>query len=82
MLDYARIKGLVPEEMSLRSVPRGLPRENIQIRHREAIPYAHVLAFMARSSMRLFLAVDPSGGRLVRAVRKSLAAHHSPLGGA
>jgi integrase len=46
VLDYAHIKGLVPEEISLRSVTRGLPRQTRQVTHREAIPYAKVPAFM------------------------------------
>ncbi len=45
-LDYAHIKGLVPEEISLRSVTRGLPRQNRQVTHLSAMPYAEVPAFM------------------------------------
>jgi integrase len=46
VLDYAHIKGLVPEEVSLRSVTRGLPRQTKQVTHREALPYAKVPPFM------------------------------------
>lgn len=46
VLDYAHIKGLVPEEVSLRSVTRGLPRQTRQVTHRAAMPYAAVPAFM------------------------------------
>lgn len=45
-LDYAHIKGLVPEEISLRSVTRGLPRQTRQVTHLAAMPYAKVPAFM------------------------------------
>lgn len=47
VLDYAHIKGWVPEEVSLRSVTRGLPRQTKQVTHREAMPYAMVPALMA-----------------------------------
>jgi integrase len=46
VLDYAHIKGLVPEEISLRSVTRGLPRQTRQVTHRAAMPYAEVPAFL------------------------------------
>ena len=46
VLDYAHIKGFVPEEISLRSVTRGLPRQTRRVTHREAMPYADVPAFM------------------------------------
>ncbi len=46
VLDYAHIKGLIPEEVSLRSVTRGLPRQTKQVTHREALPYAKVPPFM------------------------------------
>ena len=52
VLDYAHIKGLVPDEVSLRSVTRGLPRQTRQVTHRAAMPYAEVPAFM-RSLMAL-----------------------------
>lgn len=47
-LDYAHIKGLVPEEISLRSVTRGLPRQTRQVTHLAAMPYEKVPAFMAK----------------------------------
>lgn len=47
-LDYAHIKGLVPEEISLRSVTRGLPRQARQVTHLAAMPYADVPAFMQK----------------------------------
>ncbi|AJP74282.1 tyrosine-type recombinase/integrase [Sphingomonas hengshuiensis] len=46
VMDYAHIKGLVPEEVSLRSVTRGLPRQTRQVTHRAAMPYADAPAFM------------------------------------
>jgi integrase len=58
VLDYAHIKGLVPEEVSLRSVTRGLPRQVKQVTHREAMPYAKVPTFMAS-----LLALPNSAGR-------------------
>jgi len=47
-LDYAHIKGFVPEEVSLRSVTRGLPRQMHQVTHLAAMPYAKVPAFMKK----------------------------------
>jgi integrase len=58
VLDYAHIKGLVPEEISLRSVPRGLPRQTRKVTHREALAYADVPQFMTR-----LLALANSMGR-------------------
>lgn len=46
VLDFAHIKGLVPEEISLRSVARGLPRQTRQVTHRAAMPYEDTPAFM------------------------------------
>lgn len=46
ILDFAHIKGLVPEEISLRSVTRGLPRQTRQVTHRAAMPYEDTPAFM------------------------------------
>ncbi|WP_332787031.1 tyrosine-type recombinase/integrase [Sphingomonas sp. GB1N7] len=46
VLDYAHIKGLVPAEISLRSVTRGLPRQTRQITHRAAMPHEDAPAFM------------------------------------
>jgi integrase len=47
-LDYAHIKGHIPEELSLRSVTHGLPRQTRQVVHRPAMPYEQVPAFMKR----------------------------------
>jgi integrase len=47
VLDYAHIKGLVPAEISLRSVTRGLPRQTRQVTHLEAMPYKKVPSLMA-----------------------------------
>jgi integrase len=46
VLDFAHIKGLVPEEVSLRSVTRGLPRQTRQVTHRAAMPHEDAPAFM------------------------------------
>lgn len=46
VLDYAHIKGMIRQEVSLKSVTRGLPRQRKLVRHREAMPYAKVPAFM------------------------------------
>jgi integrase len=48
VLDYAHIKGLIPAEISLRSVTRGLPRQTRQVEHRAAMPYASVPAFLRK----------------------------------
>ncbi|WP_307118948.1 tyrosine-type recombinase/integrase [Sphingomonas kyeonggiensis] len=48
VLDYAHIKGMIPAEISLRSVTRGLPRQNRQVEHRAAMPYADVPAFLKK----------------------------------
>lgn len=48
VLDYAHIKGFVPEEISLRSVTRGLPRQTRKVTHREAMSYSDVPAFMKK----------------------------------
>ena len=48
VLDYAHIKKLIPEEVSLRSVTRGLPRQNLQVTHRRAMAYQEVPAFWAK----------------------------------
>lgn len=47
-LDYAHIKGLVPEEISLRSVTRGLPRQARQVTHLAAMPYPKVPDFVKK----------------------------------
>lgn len=48
VLDYAHIKGMIAEEVSLRSVTRGLPRQTRQVTHRAAMPYAEVPAFLRK----------------------------------
>lgn len=48
VLDFAHIKGVVPEEISLRSVTRGLPRQTRKVTHREAMPYGDVPTFMKK----------------------------------
>lgn len=48
VLDYAHIKQLIPEEVSLRSVTRGLPRQNLQVTHRRAMAYQDVPAFWTK----------------------------------
>ena len=58
VLDFAHIKGFVPEEVSLRSVTRGLPRQTHQVAHRTAMPYADVPAVM-----RTLMALSSSMGR-------------------
>lgn len=58
VLDYAHIKGMIPEEMSLRSVTRGLPRQTRQVTHRAAMPYAEVPAFLQKLARQ-----EPSVGR-------------------
>lgn len=47
VLDYAHIKGLIRQEVSLKSVTRGLPRQTHMVTHRAAMPYARVPTFMA-----------------------------------
>lgn len=48
VLDFAHVKGWVPEEVSLRSVRKGLPRQNDKPGHMEAMPYADVPALMRK----------------------------------
>lgn len=47
ILDFAHIKGLIPAEVSLRSVPRGLPRQSQFVTHRAAMAHVDVPAFMS-----------------------------------
>nr|WP_229362264.1 site-specific integrase [Sphingomonas sp. PL-96] len=58
VLDFAHIKGLLPEEVSLRSVTRGLPRQTKQVTHRAAMPYAGAPTFM-----KTLMALPPTLGR-------------------
>lgn len=48
VLDFAHVKGWVPGEVSLRSVRKGLPRQNDKRGHMEAMPYADVPALMQK----------------------------------
>lgn len=48
VLDFAHIKGWLPEEVSLRAVPKGLPRQTAKAEHLQAMPYADVPAFMQK----------------------------------
>ena len=58
VLDFAHIKGWVPEEVSLRSVRKGLPRQSDKRGHTEAMPYADVPALMQALAM-----ASPTTGR-------------------
>ncbi|MBP9158764.1 MAG: integrase arm-type DNA-binding domain-containing protein [Sphingobium sp.] len=58
VLDFAHVKGWVPEEVSLRSVRKGLPRQNDKRGHMEAMPYADVPALMQK-----FTTASPTTGR-------------------
>lgn len=58
VLDYAHIKGMIAQPVSLRSVRKGLPRQTRQVRHRQAMPYEDVPAFMKK-----LMSLTPSVGR-------------------
>ncbi|HEX7751019.1 MAG TPA: integrase arm-type DNA-binding domain-containing protein [Novosphingobium sp.] len=58
VLDFAHVKGWVPEEVSLRSVRKGLPRQNDKRGHMEAMPYADVPALIQKLA-----AAAPTTGR-------------------
>jgi integrase len=58
VLDYAHIKGMIAQPVSLRSVRKGLPRQTRQVKHRHAMPYKDVPAFMAQ-----LMTLTPSVGR-------------------
>lgn len=58
VLDFAHIKGWLPDEVSLRSVRKGLPRQVDKGGHLEAMPYADVPAFMQKLA-----AASPTIGR-------------------
>jgi hypothetical protein len=58
VLDYAHIKGMIPQPIALRSVRKGLPRQERRVEHRQAMPYKDVPAFMARLTV-----LPPSVGR-------------------
>lgn len=48
VLDYAHIKGMIADEVSLRSVTRGLPRQTREVTHRAAMPHAQVPSFLQK----------------------------------
>ena len=58
VLDFAHIKGWLPDEVSLRSVRKGLPRQTGKSEHLEAMPYADVPALMQKLA-----AASPTTGR-------------------
>lgn len=58
VLDFAHIKGWLTDEVSLRSVRRGLPRQTAKSKHLEAMPYADVPALMQKLA-----AASPTTGR-------------------
>jgi integrase len=58
VLDYAHIKGHIRQEVSLRSVTRGLPRQAKMVTHRAAMAYSRVPMFMAA-----LIALPNSAGR-------------------
>jgi len=58
VLDYAHIREWRPEEASLRSVRKGLPRQPIDDNHFDAMPYVEVPSFVTRVA-----ALPPSAGR-------------------
>lgn len=58
VLDFAHIKGWLPDEVSLRSVRKGLPRQTGKSEHLEAMPYADVPALMQKLA-----AAAPTTGR-------------------
>jgi len=58
ILDYAHVKGWIAEEVSLRSVRRGLPRQTNKTQHRIAMPYKDIPNFMDT-----LFALPPSVGR-------------------
>lgn len=72
VLDYAHIKGLLPAEVSLRSVIRGLPRQTRQVTHRPAMPYDEAPAFMkALSALPSTLGRDALRLTILTAVRSN-----------
>ncbi|HEY5713237.1 MAG TPA: integrase arm-type DNA-binding domain-containing protein [Allosphingosinicella sp.] len=58
VLDYAHIKGMIPQPMSLRPVRKGLPRQDRRVEHRQAMPYKDVPKFMSK-----LMGLPPSVGR-------------------
>lgn len=58
VLEYSHIMGWCPHEASLRSVPKGLPRQPVEENHYVAMPYPEVPALM-----RQLTALPDSAGR-------------------
>lgn len=58
VLDFAHIKGWLPDEVSLRTVRKGLPRQTGKSEHLEAMPYVDVPALMQKLA-----AASPTTGR-------------------
>ncbi len=48
VLDFAHVKKYIAQEVSLRSVTRGLPRQSHQVTHRKAMAHADVPLFWSR----------------------------------
>ncbi len=72
ILDYAHIKGLLPNEVSLRSVTRGLPRNTKHRTHRAAMPYAEIPAFLIKlRSQEITVARDTLQLIILTAVRSN-----------
>lgn len=58
VLDYAHLCGWRPQETSLRSVPKGLPRQPSRDNHLAAMPYEDLPQFVAR-----LMKASPTGSR-------------------
>jgi integrase len=58
VLDFAHIKGWLPDEVSLRTVRKGLPRQTGKSEHLEAMPYSDVPALMQKLAV-----ATPTTGR-------------------
>ncbi len=72
VLDYAHIKGLLPDQVSLRSVTRGLPRQTNQVTHRAAMPHENAPAFIkALSALPSTLGRDALRLTILTAVRSN-----------
>jgi len=48
VIEYSHLMGWCPHEVSLRSVPKGLPRQPVDEKHFEAMPYTDVPDLMRR----------------------------------
>jgi len=58
VLDYAHIKGWREEEAALRSVRKGLPRQNRKVQHYKAMPFSDIPVFMKKLT-----SASPTTGR-------------------